>query len=195
MDKFSKVNAAQKFAAACDVKLAKAWTARSGWYYQDLLSAAMWGNWIRYEKEKRVKTPTVYLTGSSYQNCPVNTPTCLPLDASVYDNNIFWDAAVDPCRVTFKAAGLYLFGCRVQWTGVSSFIRGYIEARLNGSTPSAILQPIIYPGIQSIEELVTVQYFHSDDYIEIYATTNSGTQQARNLAFWCVAITPEGLLP
>jgi len=104
-------------------------TKDSGWYYRDMISAALAGNLIREEGVLRVTTPTVRVTRTSAESVVNGVEKYLTPNLKEWDTNVFWNSSVNPSRLTFRAAGLYQVGGRIAWNAINGGIR-YVNIRL-----------------------------------------------------------------
>ncbi|HEU4678790.1 MAG TPA: hypothetical protein VFS35_04665, partial [Terrimicrobiaceae bacterium] len=113
--------------------------------------------------------------------------------ALLWDNNVFWNASVNPTRITFRAPGLYLIAGNVQFAGTATDKSTYCHFVVNGTTalPYFSFQDIANQNIAGGQ--VHIYYFHKNDYIELFIGTTSAVT-LQDLAIWTVAITPEQLL-
>jgi len=170
------------------------WAKGTGWYWRDVLMAAMAGNLIETPGEIKITTPTVYLDRTSTLALAAGAQTPVPMSSAQWDNNNFWAATPNPSRVVIKAPGLYIFGGRGNFNNTSADANRQIFARLNGVTnfPSFTGQDIA--NIDVLIGFVWIWYMHADDYIELMAVSGNATD-LNNAQLWAVAITPEAIIP
>jgi len=188
---FKKIARMSKTPTPQELDAAKAWAEGTPWYYRDVIETALSGKLITYRGEKRVTTPTVYVSRSTAENVSNAVLTTLTPNTLFWDNNAFWNSALNPSRLNFQSAGLYLFGCNVQWgTNGSSYRK--VSFILNGT--GSIQDYITLPTSEgpTDQPLTGFYYFHAGDYLEVKVHQNSGgTRTALLVRFWVMAITPE----
>jgi len=166
----------------------------TGWYYRDVMETAAAAKLIRQNNEIRVTTPTVMVHRTTAQNQSGSTPYLLTANALDWDNNHFWSSTVNPSRITFRNAGLYIVGAQVQFSQNSSAnlhagirLNATSEIVINSHSGEASFPPVLGP--------MTIWYFHANDYIEPYVVVNQASMNSTLLGFWALAITPESVLP
>lgn len=164
------------------------------WYYRDVLQTAMYGKLFRFNHEEPVKTPTVMLKQAAPQAIANGTFTDIIATGIVWDNNVLWNAA-NPTRITFKTAGLYMFGWNLEWSPASSGTR-YQRILLNGVTALGVwTNQVSASGYNGDFGAIGLYYFHANDYITLNVHNVVTGQSAQLLGFWALAITPEALIP
>jgi len=173
---------------------ANEWAKGTGWYWRDVLMAAMAGNLIEIVGETKITTPTVYLDRTSTLALAAGADVAVPMQVAQWDNNVFWASTPNPTRVVFKAPGLYIFGGRGNFANTSTDSQRRIWARLNGTTafPSFTGQDIMNQPV--LLGFLWVWYFHANDYIELICES-SNANSLNNAQIWAVAITPEAIIP
>jgi len=167
--------------------------AGTGWYYRDVMEVAAVAKLIRYNEEKPVTTPTCMLHRSTAQNQSGSTPYLLTPDSAEWDNNGFWNGSLNPSRISFKAPGLYFVGSETQFPNGSSgnpvpFIRKNGTQTLTRSYTGASGSFQTFP-------LLTLYYFHANDYIEALVDISGSGHNFLLLNFFALAMTPEAILP
>lgn len=191
-EKFKGVSQAIKFTDPCAANLARTWTRNSGWYYRDMLSSMMFGTFIRYHGETKIKTPTASAYCSFATNVSSVGSTILPFDTTDWDNNAFWDAS-DPTKLQVRAAGLYLGAFTVSLSGNAN--DGNLSTRLlvNGVVVFDYIISTFFDGARN-EPHTFLWYFHENDVLQL-EVAQSRTANDRIRQLWLVAITPETLIP
>jgi len=166
----------------------------SGWYYRDVLERAAAGKLITYQEEPLIRTPTTQLYNTSFVACTNGPATTLTPTAERWDNNDFWRSTPNPTRMTFRSAGLYLIGCEIEYNSIANGTRWAI-LRSNG-TDVLVAQRVALTTAQPIRlTALSIAYFHRNDYLEAQAQVGVNGVTAQLDSFWCVAITPENLVP
>lgn len=204
VDRFSCLARALKSPPPWALDAAKGWAqqnqdlyagpkGQTGWYYRDVLESAANGKLIRYQGEPKIRTPTVQVRRPSVYPMTAGQFAFVPITELVWDNNSFWSPNVNPSRLTFKSAGLYLIGATAlrQTTGTGYWSFAIYQA---GADP---LTGVRIPSTAAAQyaNLTTLAYFHANDYIELALFNQSGNVNYTILNFWAVAITPENLIP
>jgi len=195
VNKFKSVALAVKTPTPQDLELSQLWAKGTGWYYRDVLTTAAYGKLFRVKGETRIQTPTCFLTGTAYTSCPSSTPTPLPLSDFDWNNNDFWAVSPNPTRITFRAAGLYMYHAGVQFNGAGQARNCIVNPRLNGSEFINQNNLRNWLADQAITPTTDVWYFHAGDYLEILASVGGLACTAKLSRFWALAITPESLIP
>lgn len=185
-------DAAEHWAKTIDVKSASP-IKGSGWFYRDVLVRAANNDLIQDNEEVRVKTPTFRLYRDAAQTIPSGQTITLQPNQFQWDNNSFWSPTLNPTRATFKAPGLYMVGFQISFGGGSNGAR-YASLRINGATTEDFAATFTTNSSGSDVNLVTLKYFHANDYVEVRASSALANNTARLLALWAVAITPEALI-
>jgi len=153
------------------------------------------GKLIVYQGETRIKTPTAYLSRSTFQNCANGVETTLSPDASLWNNNDFWSLTANPSRMTFKSAGLYLLGGLIMYNGPGGTTAQRLRLRLNGTTAILDYRTNEWNDDPHASPFSTLYYFHANDYLEVLETIFANGMSCRLVNWWSLAITPEGLIP
>jgi len=193
VDRFSLLARALKAPQAQTLEQAQYWTKGTGWYYRDILEVAAAGKLIQYENEVRVTTPTVKATRLSNISLAGGAFAFVPMTAIVWDNNSFWNASLNPSRLTMRASGLYIVGATVALATANA---GNMAAEIWQNTNTLLAATrIAKAGVNTYVTVMGVGYFHANDFIEvgIFNSANTTNYQVPNL--WAVAITPEALIP
>lgn len=204
VNRFSCLARARKSPIPQELDAAKLWVAMGNalyqnspngglWYYRDALEVAANGKFIRYQGEPRVTTPTVRVNRSTSEAIAGGAQTVLQPNTVEWDNNLFWSSTVNPKRITFRSAGVYLIGGQVTFGSIAN---GYREAllRLNGAGAPIACRVSLTTAQPVILAPVGLYYFHVNDYIEFVVGTTSAATTAQINNLWALAITPEALL-
>lgn len=172
---------------------AKAMTAGTGWYYRDAMENAAAGLFIRYQSEIPIRTPTCRLERRTNQSISANTDTPIIPNAAIWDNQQFWNATVNPGRMTFRNAGLYLFMATLQYKNAgSTFCQ--VQFRINGNvTPDIIRSTNV--GTDTFLHASGIYYLHANDYMELVAFDPSAGRLIQIWEWTCVGISQESLIP
>lgn len=173
---------------------AKEWTKDSGWFWRDMMTSAMAGKLIEQEGETKIITPTCYLRRSTTLNLIANTEVSLGMESMSWDNNGFWTPLVQAERMLFKSPGLYLIGAQALYDNTATDKRCQLRFRMNGTANFPEVQGQDISNNDIALTMCQPWYFHANEYIELrtIATQNCGLLSA---GMWCVAITPESILP
>jgi len=172
---------------------ARAWTQDSGWYYRDMLHAAMSGK-LFSSAEERITTPTARVKRTTTESLVNGTAKILTPSERLWDNNYFWNPIANTSRLTVRSKGLYLIGGSVQFSGVSGGRRA-VGLKVNGTDEIGdIAIPIANTNLVKISPL-ELWYFEAFDYVEIWAYANVAAVTAIMQSFFILAITPESVLP
>jgi len=184
---WSKVPTAEEFNIATD--LAKG----SGWYYRDVLHAAMSGVLIRDGDAPRVTTPTVKVHETVAETLTIGVSKVLTPTVRDWDTNVFWSSDVNPTRLRFRTSGMYLVGAQVQFSAVTGNKRR-VALQVNAGT--IIGENSITTGTATTVtiEAQTVAYFLANDYLECRAQADVAGVTALLNNFWALAITPESII-
>lgn len=193
VDYFSCLASTLKQPHAKSVDFANAYKKDSRWYNRDFFYAAARGLLMRWGTGDIILTPTASVTKLVAGAAAVSADTKITPTAQEWDNNQFWNPSVNPSRLTIRSAGLYLIGAELEFSAVSGGNRR-CWIKLNNTTfISRAEVPGTNTGAQQVGP-VRIYYFEEGDYIEVgYFQTASGVTVKLN-TFWCVAITPEGLI-
>jgi len=164
----------------------------SGWYYRDVLARAAYGKLLTYQGGKRITTPTAMVRRLTNESRAGSSFLSLTPNEEIWDNNRFWDASVNPTRLTIRSPGLYIFGADAikKTAGTGNQL---VAIYRNGSEDMCELKALSAPADQHFP-LVSANYFHANDYLEMKVFTSSGPLNWQILNFWIVAITPESLI-
>jgi len=193
VDRFSLVACINKSPAAQDLDAATDWAKGTGWFWRDVLTAAMNGNLFVVPGETKITTPTYYLQRTTVEALVANVQESVTLDTMTWDNNVFWNPLSNPTRIYFFAPGLYLIGMQGVFDNTATDKRVSIWPRINGVTdlPRAEIQDISNNDVAPWN--TTIWYFHAGDYMEVrvLSTVSCNLNQ---VTCWGVAITPEGLI-
>lgn len=195
MCNFKKIARMSKTPIPEELDAAKALAYGTTWYYRDVIERALTGTLITYRKEPRVITPTVKVSRAATQNVTNATLTTVTPDTLYWDNNAFWNATVNPSRLTFRTAGLYLVLAYIQWSTNGNSYRKLSFIK-NGS--ESIGDLISWPTSEGPTDqfALTMEYFHAGDYVEVKLHQNSGSTRTVTMPrFQALAITPEALVP
>lgn len=193
VDNFKLIATLSKTPDPYAFNMATALAKGTNWYYRDVLETAMSGKLIRYEDEPRVTTPTAVISRVTNEQWTGGQFKFLTPDNLVWDNNAFWNPALNPTRITMRAPGVYLVGATVTLKTANA---GAFAAELwvNGSTLIAG-QRVSKNGVETMAQATGLYYFHANDYVELGVFNSANTTQYQSPSFWVVAITPEALLP
>jgi len=193
VDRFSLVACINKSPAAQDFDAATDWAKGTGWFWRDVLTAAMNGNLLVIPGETKITTPTYFLTRPGPEALAANVGEFIAWDGLQWDNNVFWNPLSNPTRITFKAAGLYLFGFQAGFSATASDKAIGLNVRVNGTDFMAQVKAQDIANQYIAQPWVSIWYFHAGDYIECEVVSNVNCN-ALNMVAWGVAITPEGLV-
>jgi len=167
--------------------------APTGWYYRDVLETAAYGKLIRYQGEVRVRTPTVRAERPAALTVTANTVTTLSPSQVEWDNNSFWNASVNPNRITIKSPGLYAIGAVVErTTGGTSRQAVFLQDQAGVTIAASMPSPVTAPAWVSLS---TIHYFHANEWFDLKVYLLTGSSTWKILSLWAVAITPEALIP
>lgn len=193
VDRFSLWACVTKSPDAQTYDQAKEWTEGSGWFWRDMMVAALAGNLIETEGETKITTPTAYLERTTNEALAAGVEEAISMTAFRWDNNLFWSLSPNPTRMVFKAPGLYLVGASAQFQANATDNHNFLRLAINGTTflPYVTGQGILTQPV--FLNTVTIYYLHADDYIELRAGS-SIAQTLNNAQLWTVAITPETIL-
>jgi len=173
---------------------ANEWAKGTGWYWRDVLMAAMAGNLIEIVGEKKITTPTAHISRTSTLALSANVNTVVPMSLSTWDNNNFWASSPNPSRIVFKSPGLYTVNLKAQFNNTSTDKRVTLNARLNGVD---LFRPVEIQDISNNDvspDNYILWYFHADEYIEVMALSTVACDLNWAEAA-VVAITPEAIIP
>jgi len=167
--------------------------AKTGWYYRDVLERAFSGKLLMTEGEIKITVPTARVKRTSSEALTNNVAKYLTPNASVWDNNVFWNTSVNPSRLTFRTPGLYLVGTEAFFNAVTGGTRGIVllvnrtDTILQHYELAASATNMVLPGM-------TLWYFHQNDYLEASAYANANGVTVVLDSLWAVAITPEAII-
>jgi len=173
---------------------ANEWAKGTGWYWRDVLMAAMAGNLIEIVGETKITTPTAHISRTSTLALAANVNTVVPMSLSTWDNNNFWAASPNPSRIVFKSPGLYAVNLKAQFNNTATDKRVTLNARLNGTD---LFRPVEIQDISNNDvspDNYILWYFHADEYIEVMALSTVACDLNWAEAA-VVAITPEAIIP
>lgn len=165
----------------------------TNWYYRDVIETALSNKLIQRPGEIRVTTPTVKLKRTATEAVVNGVEKYLTPTSALWDNNVFWNATVNPSRMTFRSPGLYSVGALASFNAIAGGVR-YVNMRLNRTTD---ITKQDQPGSSVADaeiNLSTIYYFHANDYLEINVYGNSTGLTCLVKDFWAVAITPEAII-
>jgi len=164
----------------------------SGWYYRDVLARAAYGKLLSYQGAKRITTPTAMVRRLTNESRAGSSFLSLTPNEEIWDTNQFWSPTVNPTRLTIRSPGLYLFGCDAikKTVGTGNQL---VAIYKNGSVDMCELKALTAPVDQHYP-LSSINYFETNDYLEVKIFTASGPLNWQLLNFWIVGITPEGIL-
>jgi len=173
---------------------ANEWAKGTGWYWRDVLMAAMAGNLIEIVGETKITTPTAYLQRTSALALAAGVESSVSMQSEVWDNNNFWTSSPNPTRMVFKSPGLYLFAGYGVFGATAGDANRALRFRLNGTDnfPFFVQQDIANTAARF--GTPWLYYFHADDYIELRASSSNAVNLDSAIA-WAVAITPEAIIP
>lgn len=194
VDRFSYLARALKSPLPQSLDAAQMWAKGTGWYYRDVLEVAAAGKLIRFNGEPRVTTPTARVYRNAAQAVTNGAGGYLTPDAMNWDNNVFWSPTVNPSRLTFKAPGLYLVGGHTYFNAITG---GRRDMGLVVNRTTWIVEDFRTPASATALTIpvVSLWYFHANDYLEAWQFVNANGVTARLGSLWAVAITPEGIVP
>jgi len=141
----------------------------------------------------RVTTPTARVYRTAPESLVNGTAKVLTPDSKIWDNNVFWNPAANPTRLTVRSGGVYLVGAQLEYNGITSG-RRVVILRANGvdiisdNSLSVSNTNLVRPSTASIWA------FEADDYVECLAFANANGVTAELENFWIVAITPEAVI-
>jgi len=193
VDNFRCIAYWSKFADPYAREAAEEAVPNTGWYWRDVIESALSGKLIRFQGAPRMTTPTVYLSQSAAVNLGNGVLTTLTPDTVVWDNNYFFNPAANQERITFRTAGLYIFGALVTFATTSTARKAvaiFTNTGLNVANQSGGEGTALGGG----RSCMGVYYFNADDYITVAVRASAASQTAQLNNFWAVAITPETLL-
>jgi len=192
VDQFTQLAKATKHAPGIEHDNAQLWTSGQGVYWRDIIHSAATGKLILSPGGMRITTPTCYLTRLTNQSVTGGTLAILEPTAKLWDNYTFWDATVNPTRLTFKESGLYMVSTTVIFTNSSSSGARAGGFRVNGTAfkgqQAFAVNNNAYKGFTS----TITWFFEQGDYIEVWVQP-SVTETVTMPALSCTAITPEAV--
>lgn len=194
VDRFSLWACLTKSPDAQTYDQAKEWTKGSGWFWRDMLTAAMAGKLIEQEGETKIITPTCRYERIAVDALAANILEAVTWDTLAWDNNNFWTSSPNPTRVKFQSPGLYLLGAEVNFDNNATDGSRAASIRLNGTTNISNVRNQDIANQDVILQPSTIYYFHADEYIELMVLSTTASQ-VNNAKIWAVAITPETILP
>jgi len=172
---------------------AQAWTHGTGWYYRDVLERASYGKLIIYGEANRVTTPTVSVSRPATEALTANIVKALTPTNQAWDNNTFWNASINPTRITFKSPGLYLVGGSVRFTDTSTSGVRYMWLRVNGVTEWGNQTTFVTQNAPKALSTAIPIWMNANDYVELLALSNVNSTILIQ-AFWATGITPEAMI-
>lgn len=100
--------------------------------------ASVWGNTVADTVNFLRNPPSCRIYNNA--NFPMSTGVTTPLTFNTerWDTDAMHDPAVNPGRITFKTAGLYLVTLGLEYTGRADWLNEYGGIRLNGATPPIV---------------------------------------------------------
>lgn len=162
----------------------------TGWYYRDVVASAAVGKLWRSESGLRIVTPTAQVHRTVAEALTSGVDKTLTPTVMDWDNNVFWSASINPTRLTFRSAGLYLVGAEVAWNSVTLGRRN-CTIKKNGTTFVAV-NSLVPGSAQAVStEVQRLVPFQAGDYIECVVSANVASVTALLSALWVMAITPE----
>lgn len=194
IDKFTRVNQATKYADACAVSFAQCLTPNTGWYYRDVLATAMYGKLMNEFGEPRLKTPTAKVSRSTAVALTAGVFTILTPDVVTWDNNALWNPALNPSRITFQSAGLYLVGAQVSFTAVTGGRRFVELLDQNNVTICVSSIPVANANVMRLV-VFGLFYAHAGDWMRLSVMSSVAGVSVNLEAMYALAMTPENLIP
>lgn len=194
VDRFSLWACLTKSPDAQTYDQAKEWTKDSGWFWRDMLTAAMAGKLIETIGETKITTPTACYDRIAIDALVANVTESITFDTLRWDNNGFWAAAPNPTRFLIKSPGLYLMGAECNFENSATDGSRALSLRLNGTDIFANSRAQDIANQDVILQTGAVWYFRAMDYIEA-RVVSTVTSQVNNARLWIVAITPETIIP
>lgn len=185
---------AAKFADPHSRLAAEEFSRDTGWYPRDTIVAALNGNILRHESEPPITTPTVSLFRDSDQALTNGVTLKLTPNDKRWDNNAFWNPAVNPERITFNASGLYLLTLRLWLKPGSATVFGAYVQTSDGEVP-AQFAAMVAASSDGVVSATGLAYMNAATYAEAFAYVFVAGRSVRVQAFEAVAITPEALIP
>jgi len=195
VDKFAAVSRATKTPSPQDLENSIELAKGTGWYYRDVLAVAMNGKLWTDFGEQKIKTPTVSVTRAAAESKTATIWHTLTPNVQQWNNNDFWNAGVNPSRVTVRSSGLYLLIGRYKLSGASSEGSAKIRFRVNGTDPILENSERVWRSNGETPQTIGIWYFNPDDYVEMQAFLHDWTAGCQITAFQLLAITPEGIVP
>jgi len=164
-------------------------TKESGWYYRDMIHAAMSGSLILDGESLKVSTPTARVYRNAAQNMTNGSGAYLTPDLKNWDTNVFWSPTVNPSRLTIRSAGLYLVGAHLYYNAISGGRRdlGIVVNRTTWMVEE--FQTAASANAITINAS-TIWYFNAGDYVEVWSFVNANGVTARIGGFWIMGIDP-----
>jgi len=160
VDQFSLLARALKSPPPSTLDAATAWAKGTGWYYRDVLEVAARGKLTRFRGETPITTPTCFVYRSAAESLSSGVQKTLTPNSRKWDNNVFWDSSLNPSRITFKSAGLYLIIAYLSWNSGSSGYR-YANIYRNGSESIASEQFNAAGSLGNESTVLGFNYFHA----------------------------------
>lgn len=116
--------------------------------------------------------PACRVYHNANQSIPTGVLTALAFNSERYDTDTMHSTVTANGRITFKTAGLFMFGANLEWATDSTSFR-FAVIRLNGTT---VVSNILGPpaaGVATVQAMVGTYKFAINDYIEVLAQQNS----------------------
>lgn len=192
-DWFKQVNCQLKDPPGPILAQAQKDTKGTGWFWRDELMRAASGKLIQATGETLITTPTVSVYRSAAESITQNVLKVLTPNNKNWDNENFWNASVNPTRLTVQAPGLYFVTANAVYSGKSGGWRA-LFLRYNGTTEIGNVG--IWPSNTAPGQLgcQAIYYFHHLDYIELCGFTDTTALTLQMKDFSMVAITPEAIV-
>lgn len=164
------------------------------WFWRDVATKAMLGQYLSQKGETRVTTPTAMIHRSASQSILNNTVTTVTYDALDWDNNNFWNAVSKPNFLTIRSAGLYFVGIEVKFA-VGTTGRREVALARNGSEIARQTGNPVTTTSSDIQVLQLI-YCHAGDVITaVVRHTQGATLGITVPSFFALGMTPEAIVP
>jgi len=164
------------------------------WFWRDLVTKAMLGQFLRSEGEQRVTTPTAMVQRLAPVSIGPSSDTIVTPDTELWDTNNFWNPMAPTEYLTARSAGLYLVGINLQWA-TSTTGQRTLRLAINGVNYEAVTQAG-QASTNVFQNVITICYLHAGDLLRCSVRQNSsaGINVILN-HFFIMGISPETIIP
>jgi len=164
------------------------------WFWRDIVTKAMLGQFLRTEGEQRVTTPTAMVQRLAAVSIGPSADTIVTPDTELWDTNNFWNPASPTEYLTARSGGLYLIGINLQWAANVNNQRT-VRLSINGVNYEAVTQAG-QASTNVFQNVITIAYLHANDLLRVSVRQNtSGSINVILNHFFVMGISPETILP